>query len=160
MLSALRAHNFVETQETTNITHTIIKRESSAIQRRTLNDNQKGFTSLKELIELGQLDNCPWDYGSWIRAVEEGNEGVRVNLEARTRLPKRPAGLIKHLKTFSNSQGKFKKQQQQKKIPTLKIKLVIEIHISLQLRRLSIGKIKWHNGNPKHSDKIYTKFCF
>lgn len=29
---------------------------------------------------------------------EGDNEGVRVNLEARTRLPKRPAGLIKYLR--------------------------------------------------------------
>lgn len=41
MLPALRANNFVEKQETTNITDTIIKRESGEIERRALNDRTR-----------------------------------------------------------------------------------------------------------------------
>lgn len=75
--------------------------------------------------------------------MEGDNEGIRVNLEARTRLPKRPAGLIKYLRHSGTHKVRSAlKEKKKQKTPTLKIKLVIEIHISVHLRRLIIGKIK------------------
>lgn len=78
---------------------------------------------------LGQLRQGPLSQGP---CKEGDKKGIRVHLEARMRLPERPVGLTKYLRKSGthNKVGSsvFKNKQTN---PTLKIKLVIEMHILL-----------------------------
>ena len=73
---------------------------------------------------------------------EGGKKGLRVNLEARTRLPERPVGLTKYLrKSGTHKVGSFVFKNKQTN-PILKTKLVIEMHILLYPRKLITGQNK------------------